>query len=186
MTLTVITPPAEPAVTLGAAKAYLRIGHSGEDDLVADLIAAATARLEAASGLSLVTRTLSRRFCVWPATLVGKGFILRPKPASTLVRVDLADADGAIEDVTSRFQLVGGRLVVRPWCVAPAISVGGSATVVFNTGYGSESQIPEDLQLAVLRLTGEAYRSGRSALDGSAGLPKDVAEAVMAYRELRV
>ena len=186
MTLSVVSPPIEPAVTLDLAKSYLRIGHAGEDALVGDLVAAATARLEAASGLSLVSRTLSRRLRDWPATLAGKGFILRPKPAAQLVRVDLVDAQGAAEDITSRFQLQGGRLVVRPWSVAPAIAPDAYADVVFVTGYGGQSDVPDDLQLAVLRLTALAYREGRTDLSGEMGLPRDVADIVAARREVRV
>ena len=51
--LTVIAPPAETAVPVSKAKAFLRIGHEGEDELVADLIARATARVEQAAGLAL-------------------------------------------------------------------------------------------------------------------------------------
>ena len=35
MTLTVLTPPGEEALPLAEAKAFLRIGHDGEDALVA-------------------------------------------------------------------------------------------------------------------------------------------------------
>ena len=55
--LTVMAPPDEPAVSLASAKAYLRIGHSGEDDLVLDLVDAATKRLEQIAGLALVRQT---------------------------------------------------------------------------------------------------------------------------------
>ena len=43
MTLTVISPPGEAALSLAQAKAFLLVGHEGEDVLVADLVAAATA-----------------------------------------------------------------------------------------------------------------------------------------------
>jgi len=95
MTLTVITPPAEPAVSLADAKAYLRIGHAGEDALLAELVAAATTRLEAASGLTLVRRTLSRRLYAWPATLAGNGFILRPRPVTRFSPAGWSCAPGA-------------------------------------------------------------------------------------------
>jgi len=186
MTLTVITPPAEPAVSLADAKAYLRIGHAGEDALLAELVAAATTRLEAASGLTLVRRTLSRRLYAWPATLAGNGFILRPRPVTRLVSVTVTDETGASEDITSRFQIFAGRLVVRPWSVAPAICPGGHAEIVFECGHGAAADLPDDLQLAVMRLTAEAYRSGRSDLGGDSGLPADVAAIITAHRELRV
>jgi uncharacterized phiE125 gp8 family phage protein len=44
--LTVISPPAGEAVSLSQAKAFLRIGHDGEDALVSDLIGQATVRVE--------------------------------------------------------------------------------------------------------------------------------------------
>ncbi|MEM0984642.1 MAG: hypothetical protein AAGJ32_00200 [Pseudomonadota bacterium] len=186
MSLTVITPPAEPVIALEDALDFLRMGHDGEAALVTDLVKAATARLEAASGLSLVTRTLSRKFRQWPATLSGIGFILRPKPVLRLRSVVSVADDGTEEDVTSRFQLHAGRLVVRPWSVAPAISRGGTAVITFDSGFGSAATVPEDLKLAVLQLVAEAYRTGRTELDGDAGFPPNVAGTILAYREFRV
>ena len=73
MTLTVITPPDGEALSLDAAKDYLRIGTDGEDALVTALIAAARARLEAASGLALVTRTLKQGWECWPGDVTRRG-----------------------------------------------------------------------------------------------------------------
>lgn len=56
MTLTVITPPNGEALSLDAAKDYLRIGTDGEDALVKALIAAARARLSDVAGPGIVRR----------------------------------------------------------------------------------------------------------------------------------
>ena len=73
MTLTVMTPPDGEALSLDAAKDYLRIGTGGEDALVTALIASARARLEAASGLVLVTRTLKDVLSVRVAEIGADG-----------------------------------------------------------------------------------------------------------------
>ena len=93
--LTVITPPDGEALSLDTAKAYLRIGHAGEDDLVTGLIASARARLEAETGLALVTRTVTRRFDRWPSGVTRTGMRLVPGPASALVSVETVDAEDA-------------------------------------------------------------------------------------------
>ena len=71
MTLTVMTPPDGEVLSLDAAKDYLRIGTGGEDALVTALIA--SARLEAASGLVLVTRTLKDVLSVRVAEIGADG-----------------------------------------------------------------------------------------------------------------
>ncbi|MEP6275426.1 MAG: hypothetical protein ABJ372_09905, partial [Hyphomonas sp.] len=90
-----ISPPDGEALSLGAAKEYLRIGHAGEDGLVADLIASARARLEAETGLALIARTVTRRFDRWPSGVTRTGLRLVPGPASALVSVETVDAEDA-------------------------------------------------------------------------------------------
>ena len=104
--LTVISPPDGEALSLDAAKEYLRIGHAGEDGLVAELIAAARARLEAEMGLALVARTVKRRFDRWPSGVTRTGMRLMPGPASALVSVETVDAEGAAQLYTARFALM--------------------------------------------------------------------------------
>lgn len=186
MTLTVITPPAEPPVALSEMKAFLRLGHEGEDALVADLVEAATQQVEGLVGQVLVTRTLERCFTVWPPTLAGRGIVLRPGPVSALTSVSVVDAEGVSEDVTSRFKLDCGRLQLRPWSFAPGIPMGGSVKVRFVAGYGTASAVPSDLVLAVKRLAQETYRSGEFGDGRTPGVPGDVESLLAAYREIRL
>ena len=105
MDLTVIVPPAEEALSLAAVKEFLRVGHTGEDTLIGDLVGAATARLEKAASLALVTRTLRMRLNGWPAGAGANGIRLRPAPVSSLVAVRVLEADGTALDVRGRFAL---------------------------------------------------------------------------------
>lgn len=179
MTLTVITPPGEEALPLAEAKAFLRIGHDGEDTLVADLMAGARARLEEAAGLALVSRTLRRRFESWPSGLSRSGIRLRPGPAALLVAVRLVDADASEDDVTGQFELVGDRLRVRAtsWC--PPVPPGGHVEVDFEAGFGAASDIPADLLQALKLILLDAYRRS-----GEPGMPEAALAIVAARREV--
>lgn len=182
MTLTVITPPGEPAVPLASAKDYLRIGTDSEDALVAELVEAATQRLEQAASLALVMRVLELRLTAWPGALAGRGVVLRPGPVRSIDRIEIIDADREREDVTSRFRLDVGRLCLRPWSFAPPIPTGGAAVIRFTAGFGMAGDVPADLGLAVKLLVAEAYGPSRSA----EALPPRVADIIAARREVRL
>jgi len=187
--LTVITPPAEAPVTLAAAKDFLRIGHDGEDALVLRLIESAQARIEQAAGLALIVQTLRLDWPAWPATLAGRGVLLPRRPARALVSVVCVSATGDPADQTDRFRLDCGRLGLRPWSRPPAIENGGRVEVTYQAGYGAASDVPEDLQEALLRLAGSLYSArAPGAFDLSAGgaLPEEVRAILQARREVRL
>lgn len=181
--LTVISPPAGEALSLAEAKEYLRIGHSGEDDLVAGLIESARARLETASGLALVTRTLQSVWQQWPAGIVGRGAVLRPGPVRAVTSVTLVQSDGARSDITDHFQLDCGRLCLKRDSMLPGLSNGRSAELVFEAGYGTPEDVPADLRLCLKRLVQQAYARGGNADEG---LPPDVTEILARRREVRL
>ena len=56
MTLTDLSPPPVLAVSLDAAKVFLRVDHDDEDALITDLIDAASRQIEDRCGVSLITR----------------------------------------------------------------------------------------------------------------------------------
>ena len=168
MTLTVITPPSEEALPLAAAKAFLRVGHDGEDTLIADLIAGAGARLEEASGLALVTRTLRRTFHAWPSALYRRGIALRPGPVTALTAVRLVDAEDEATDITAHFAQAGSRLCLKPGSTAPMLAGGSRAEVEFTAGFGAAADIPDDLVHALKLILLDAYRR-----NGEAGLPDE-------------
>ena len=56
MTLTDLSPPPAAAVSLDAAKVFLRVDHTDEDALIAELIDVAARQIEDRCGVSLITR----------------------------------------------------------------------------------------------------------------------------------
>ena len=185
MTLTVLSPPLTPALSLQTAKAHLRIGHDAEDALVAELLQAATDRLETATGLALVERTLQRELRAWPATLAGRGYVLRPRPVSRVEAVSLVDADGTETALGDRFDLVDGRLVLKPWAHLPPLAAGSRLRVRFVAGSAAE-EVPGDLLLALKLLLAQAYRRGRDVVTAAEDLPTEVAAILAARREVRL
>ncbi|MEO0982695.1 MAG: hypothetical protein AAFX03_08590 [Pseudomonadota bacterium] len=183
MTLTVLAPAGERPLPLAAAKAYLRIGHDGEDGLVSDLLDAAVARVELKAGLALVERTLRLALPDWPALFPERGLRLRPAPVSGLVEARVTDGQGGAEDVTARLRLVAGQLCPRQWAHLPPVPEDGALEVDFRTGFGAAEDVPEDLIFAVKLLLGAAYQSR----DGRIGpLPEEAAAVLDGYREARL
>ncbi|MEO0608012.1 MAG: hypothetical protein AAFY82_07255 [Pseudomonadota bacterium] len=189
--LTVISPPAEEPVSLTSAKAFLRIGHDGEDPLIADLIVSARARIEQESGLALVRQEVRLAWPRWPASLAGRGVLLPKRPVTSLVSVLVMDEPDTFTDHTGRFRLDCGRLALRPWSQAPAILPDGSAQITFETGFGTAADVPSDLQEACLRLMAALYaarrtETGSSSGSASHGLPEPVQSILNARREVRL
>ncbi len=187
--LTVLIPPAGEPVSLSQVKAFLRLGHSGEDGLVADLIASARARLEQEAGLALVTRTLQRVWTCWPVGIARRGVKLNPGPVTALNAVRVIDEAGVVTDHIGRFRLQAGRICLRPWSMVPAVSEGGHVEVEFQAGFSVPGAVPEDLQLAVKRLIVQAYarRGGEPfSAASSDALPEDVQAILDTHREVRL
>src|SRR5262245_60811773 len=116
MNITTLAAPAAEPLGLAEAKAYLRIGFDGEDDLVSSLITAARSRIEEACGLALISRTLRVTLDCWPAGIVEtRVFRLPVRPAASLTAVKVTDAVGVLQDVTDRFALEAGRAARLIW-----------------------------------------------------------------------
>lgn len=179
--LTVIVPPAGEALSLDAAREFLRLGTQYEDALVARLAASARAQLEAASGLALVSRTVRRTWGCWPRRLAQGGMALRPGPVAALVSVIRRDGAGVEDDVTARFEIAHGKLRLRAGQVLPGIAVGGSVSVTFVAGFGGLEDVPEDLVHALKLWVQAMYLRGSER--PVTGMPEEVARILDARRE---
>lgn len=187
MKTTVITPADGEPVPLSAVKEYLRIGHDGEDGLISSLIASARARLEAELQRALLTRTVKVEYSGWPISLAKAGLKLVPGPVSALIEVAVIDSTDDGETITSRFMLQDGVLRIRPWSFIPPVDAGGRIEVTFETGYGAQGNVPDDLVLAVKILAAHAYhvRGGGREIDEDA-LPGEVDDLLFPYKGVRL
>ncbi|MFN3212293.1 MAG: hypothetical protein ACE37M_04250 [Henriciella sp.] len=186
--LTVIVPPGEPAVSLAAAKDYLRIGHPGEDELIEGLVQAAEARLEQIAGLALVRQTMQLIWHQWPSEIAGRGIRLPVSPIIGLSAVTFLSAQDVETDITERFHISCGRLCLKPWSMLARLHSGDRVRLNFEAGFGAASDVPDDLQEAVLRLTLAAYR-GRQAGSNAAqtnAIPPEVQSILDARRQVRL
>ena len=184
MKTSVLTPPDGEPVSLSAVKDYLRIGHDGEDALVADLISSARARLETELDMALVRRTLRVEYSGWPSGLAGRGIVLRPGPLHELISVRTVHGDMA-EDVTEGFMLSDGRLCRKPWTGLSVLPAGAVVEVVFEAGFEDAGAVPDDLKLAVKLLAAQGYRLRNGDGDDEA-FPHEVDDLLTPYQGVRL
>jgi len=66
MSSILLTPPAAEPVTLADAKAWLRVEHDDDDDVIAALIAGARSHVEAQTRRALITQSWRLVLDRWP------------------------------------------------------------------------------------------------------------------------
>jgi uncharacterized phiE125 gp8 family phage protein len=184
MKTTVLTPPDGEPVSLSAVKDYLRIGHDGEDALVADLIASARARLEAELDLALIGRTLRLEFSAWPSGLATGGLVVRPSPLRTLLAVRIVSGE-TVTDLTEGFVFSAGRLCRKPWTGLPVLPADARVEVELKAGFGEAGAVPDDLKLAVKLLAAQGYRLRNGEGDEEA-FPREVDDLLAPYQGVRL
>ncbi len=188
MIVTTLEAPAAEPVGLAEAKEFLRIAGTGEDSLVAGLIASARARIEEAVGLALISRTLRVTLDGWPTALNSRRRMTLPvRPAGSLVAVRIV-RQGVPEDLTAQFVLTPGRAARLSWISGhlPWTGPGKVIEIDYVAGLGeAASDVAESLRLAVKLLVAHTYQS--RGFDGRGDLlPADVAALVAPWRRVRL
>ena len=175
MPITLLAAPAAEPVSLAEAKAYLRLDHDAEDELVGALIAAAREKVEALTRRVLVEQR-------WRAVLTvpddGSPVTLKPRPVREVEALRVRAPDGALETLDPeiyQFDWAGERLLLRP-------GLARRIEIDLACGYGDPEDVPESLRLAVKRLVADAFER-RSGADGP---PAEIADLVAPYRDFRL
>lgn len=162
MTITTVTPPAGPPVTLEEVKRRLRIDGTASDDDLTFLVRAATRVVEDATWRPMVQRTVDWTLDYFPAVLV-----VPRHPVQSVESITYLDADGAARTVTAEdYRLAPGgdrgpaRITPAPGTSWPVTHlVPEAVTVRLVVGFTPDgtdhgANVWPDLKAAVLFLVG--------------------------------
>ncbi|OYX82726.1 MAG: hypothetical protein B7Y75_06045 [Azorhizobium sp. 35-67-5] len=187
MTERISGPTLEP-LTLGEAKAFLRIDTDGEDPLISALIAAARRVVEASTGRALLTQSWRLVRDAWPPSGV---FALPVAPVRALLAARVRNADGGTQDIDlALLRLVTARtpaLVHLDPAQMPQPGMRWAGIEIeLEAGYGdAAADVPADLVQAV-RLVLAHFHEHRDAPGDTLRLPATVAELLMPYKLVRL
>ena len=186
MSAYLLTPPAAEPLSLADAKAFLRVEHDADNELIASLIASARAEVELATRRLLMTQTWRIVLHRWPPS----GRIVSPaSPLRTLEAARVFDAEGEAEALDTGAFLLDTSSV--PGVIAfPRASLPSPGRVLagieldVTAGYGEAADIPAPLLQAIRLLVARAYEQrDRVAPDA---LPDTVAKLIAPFRILSI
>lgn len=135
------TKPADLPITYAQAKAHLRLDDDSEQEYVTDLIKAATAHAENVTGRLLMQRTITATFYAFATP--PDYFYLPRGPVISVTSV--TDANGNVITNTV-VEAAGNAARLR---VNNAYSYPINVTVVYEAGYASADDIPDDILHAI-------------------------------------
>jgi len=197
MALLELAPPGAEPVSVSDARGWLRVGHDDEDALIASLIVAARERVEALTGLALITRSWREVLDSWPqrrlsacgqAVRTGAG----PLISVEAVRIYEPHGEASVWSPDEYAVETGdpGRIIaIAPFALPRPGRRAGGIEIDFTAGFGpAPDDVPAPLREAVLRLTADSYggRHAPEAARGEAGLPDGVAHLIRPYRSVRL
>jgi uncharacterized phiE125 gp8 family phage protein len=156
MALETLVAPATEPVTLAQARAFLRVGTDGDDNVLTSLLVAAREALEARTGRALVTRTVRQRFLGPQRLELGLPGTLLPGrvPATALVAVRTIAQDGTETLAPANtVRLIDGRFVLT----APLSASVAGLSIDYQAGYGATaSNVPEAFKISILEAVADA------------------------------
>jgi uncharacterized phiE125 gp8 family phage protein len=154
-TLTVVTPPATPLVTLADAKAMLLIDHTADDALISALIAAATVEAQGVAARSFVTQTWLLALDAWP----DDGVVRLPRPPlQSVVSLIYFDADNVERTIAATDYIVIAD--TTPGLIVPAagkawptdLRAVAPIRIRYTAGYGTAADVAVSAQGEIVQL----------------------------------
>ena len=192
MASTMTTPPAIEPVSLATAKAHLKVDHSHEDQLIANLITAARQHVEYETGMVMIDQDWSVYFNHWPEN--GQ-LVLPLVPVISISGVyvygddDVASQIDAAHYVTdtisrpARIVLRGSRQWANPGRIINGIEV------KLKAGFGAtDTDVPADLIEAILLLVAHWFENRQPVFHGETihTLPRSVSALLKPYRMVQL
>ncbi len=191
---TVITPPEDDVVTVEKAKEFMKIDFADEDTLIASLITAATELAQKITRRVFLTtgfRTFRNGFGESRHYTSGGELpiVLRRSPfiASSLLKYKTATGETSLVKDTDYFEeIVGDYSKLRPENFWPTDNKQRvqSVTIEFTAGYGDDTDVPEDIKLAILQHVNFLYSNrGDCGCDEASA---SVSGAMNIYQKYRI
>ena len=192
MAIVQTSPPVQTPVSLGDAKAHLRVDGGDEDALITALIETATAHIEHSHGLALITQGLTIIRDGWPDNWLVE---LPVSPLQSVTSITTFEADGG------SFAFDAGHWFVDTAMRPPRIVLHGTAPwpqpgrrangieIAVTAGYGDEADnVPTPIRQAVLLLVAHWFEQRElvSLGAGSQEIPSTVASLLGPYRLVRL
>ena len=182
MTAALITGPASEPVSLAEAKAFLRVEHGDDDDVIAALTASARIHVEAQTRRALITQTWRLVLDCWPAS--GR-IEVRPAPLRSLSAARGFDADGNAEplDLDAFVQDTAGSTLAFPsWAMVQPDRIAAGIELDVSVGYGGAAiDVPEPLRQAIRLLLAHWYEH-RGITGDASTMPLSVPALLAPYR----
>jgi uncharacterized phiE125 gp8 family phage protein len=186
MSSILLTAPAVEPLSLAEAKAFLRVEHDDDDDVIGALIASARIHIEAQTRRALITQGWRLTRDAWPAD--GR-LNVTPAPLKVLTAVRVYDAGGNAAPLDLQSFVVdtaGAAIAFAPWAVAQPGRSAAGIELDITAGYGdAASDVPEALRQAVRLLVAHWYENrGLATLGAITVLPTTIAALIAPYRML--
>lgn len=181
-------PEAEP-VSVAEAKAFLRLQHDSEDDLIAGLVKAAREDVERATGLALIDQAWRLTLDAWPAR--GIVAIMRC-PVKSVTAVTAYGSEGEAWALNPVDYVLDG--TARPARLLfetkpEPLRVMNGVEIDFAAGFGPAGpDVPDLLRRAILLLTAHWYefRAQVSADEQPVSYPAGYDRLIAGYQARRL
>ena len=150
----VTVPAAEQPVTLAEAKAWCKVTHTNDDDLITGLIVAATLRAEMYTNRVFVSRTFTGKFECLELSDYEKGpfFQVRRAPliSLTFIKVYVDDVLTTISSDDYNLKQTSGfsRIIFEEINDSPDL-IPYPYEISFTAGYGEDGDVPELIKVAI-------------------------------------
>jgi uncharacterized phiE125 gp8 family phage protein len=186
MSSVLLTAPAVEPLSLAEAKAFLRVEHTDDDDIIAALISASRIHVETQTRRALITQSWRIAADAWP---VDGRLPARPGPLRNLAAARVYDFNGVARAIdTGSFLVDAGASVLAfaPWALPSPGRLAAGIELDVVAGYGdAASDVPEPLRQAVRLLVTHWYENrGLASPSAVTILPTTVAALIAPYRML--
>ncbi len=187
MPVSILTPPEILPVSLSGIKKFLRIDHGDDDDLLTQLIGAATLQVEGHTKQSLINRTVKQYIDEVPSR--GR-IIVEGWPVREIVSIAGFDATGTEVVLPSDEFAHEIRLDPAVISMTPALNAKypNGFEISFVSGYGETAQdIPSNIIHAINRVVAHWYEHrGAGPAEIAESLPVGIDKLLAPVRRVRL